>query len=75
MKDTSVLKDTSALQAVRVRIDEIDEKIQALITERARCAEEVARQKGNGPEVVYYRPEREAQVLRAVMARNEGCVR
>ncbi|VAW85411.1 Chorismate mutase I / Prephenate dehydratase [hydrothermal vent metagenome] len=72
MKDTSVLKDASALQAVRVRIDEIDEKIQALITERARCAEEVARQKGNGPEVVYYRPEREAQVLRAVMARNEG---
>jgi len=66
------MKDTSGLQAVRARIDEIDEKIQALITERAKCAEEVARQKGNGPDVVFYRPEREAQVLRAVMARNEG---
>ncbi len=66
------MKDADGLQAVRVRIDEIDEKIQALITERAKCAEEVARQKGHGPEVVYYRPEREAQVLRAVMVRNEG---
>ncbi len=66
------MTDNSGLQAVRVRIDEIDEKIQALITERARCAEEVARQKGSGADVVYYRPEREAQVLRTVMARNEG---
>lgn len=64
--------DESGLQAVRERIDQIDEKIQALITERACCAEEVARQKGGGPDVVYYRPEREAQVLRTVMARNEG---
>lgn len=66
------MNDESGLQAVRARIDEIDEKIQALITERARYAEEVARQKGSGPDVVYYRPEREAQVLRTVMARNEG---
>ncbi len=66
------MKDESGLQTVRARIDEIDEKIQALITERARCAQEVARQKGSGADVVYYRPEREAQVLRTVMARNEG---
>ncbi len=66
------MSDTDGLQAVRARIDEIDEKIQALISERARCAEEVARHKGDGPDVVYYRPEREAQVLRTVMARNKG---
>ncbi len=66
------MTDTNGLQAVRARIDEIDEKIQALITERAKCAQEVARQKGSGADVVYYRPEREAQVLRTVMARNEG---
>ncbi len=66
------MEDTNGLQAVRARIDAIDEKIQSLITERAKCAQEVARQKGGDADVVYYRPEREAQVLRTVMARNEG---
>lgn len=66
------MKNENGLQAVRTRIDEIDEKIQALISERAKCAQEVARQKGSGADVIYYRPEREAQVLRTVMARNDG---
>lgn len=62
------------LKAVRERIDALDEQIQALITERARCALEVARVKGASasPEANFYRPEREAEVLRNVVARNQG---
>ena len=33
------------LKALRVRIDSLDEKILELISDRARCAEEVARVK------------------------------
>jgi len=67
------MSDTDNLQSVRSRIDQLDEQIQALITERARCAEEVARQKNiAGDNSEYYRPEREAEVLRTVIARNQG---
>ena len=65
--------DDKKLRDIRSRIDEIDRQLQALITERARCAGEVARLKEiteDGSE--YYRPEREAQILRTVVARNEG---
>lgn len=61
------------LQAVRARIDELDEKIQALIGERAECALEVARAKRAAGETTdFYRPEREAEVLRKVVERNRG---
>lgn len=61
------------LNAVRERIDQIDEQIQDLINARAAAAQEVARIKQeHGHEVVFYRPEREAQVLRMVKARNKG---
>jgi len=67
------MSDTDKLQAIRTRIDQLDEQIQALISERARCAEEVARQKNIvGDNSAYYRPEREAEILRTVIARNEG---
>jgi chorismate mutase/prephenate dehydratase len=70
-KDTD--RDTQELEAVRARIDALDEKIQALISERAQLAFEVGESKGSLPNAVdYYRPEREAQVLRAALARNEG---
>ena len=65
-----------ALQALRLRIDSLDEKILELISDRARCAEEVARVKmatlAEGEVPVFYRPEREAQVLKRVMERNRG---
>ncbi|MGY6519722.1 MAG: prephenate dehydratase [Lysobacteraceae bacterium] len=62
-----------ALAEVRARIDEIDQRIQSLIAERARFALEVGRAKGPlAAAVDYYRPEREAQVLRRVVDRNEG---
>ncbi|SEI65195.1 chorismate mutase [Allopseudospirillum japonicum] len=62
------------LQSLRERIDTLDQQIQALINERAQCAQEVAQVKtaSEGEQTVFYRPEREAQVLRRVMERNTG---
>ncbi|AWY01319.1 chorismate mutase [Marinomonas primoryensis] len=63
------------LPLLRDRIDSIDSQIQLLINERATCAQKVAEVKlaeQGGEVVVFYRPEREAQVLRRVMERNEG---
>ena len=37
------VSDEDRLQNLRDKIDRLDEKIQSLITERARCAEEIAR--------------------------------
>ncbi|MDT3719905.1 prephenate dehydratase [Pseudomonas oryzihabitans] len=66
------------LKALRLRIDSLDERIQELISERARCAQDVARVKmktlAEGEKPVFYRPEREAQVLKRVMERNSGPV-
>src|SRR5690554_7122153 len=64
------------LQALRVRIDSLDEKILELISQRARCAQEVGRIKvatlAEGEEAIFYRPEREAQVLKRIMELNKG---
>jgi len=63
----------SDLEMVRADIDQLDEKIQALISERARLAYRVRASKGEFTHAVdYYRPEREAQVLRKVIERNKG---
>ena len=63
----------SSLSDVRERIDSIDQQIQQLISERAGWAQEVARVKGEGLSAIdYYRPEREAHVLRMVVDRNNG---
>lgn len=61
------------LSEVRAQIDGIDRQIQALIAERARWAHQVGKAKGKlAAAVDYYRPEREAQVLRRVVDRNDG---
>lgn len=61
------------LAKIRARIDAIDSEIAALISERARWAQKVALTKqSQGSAADYYRPEREAQVLRGVVARNKG---
>ena len=61
------------LAEVRQQIDGIDRQIQALIAERAQWAHQVGRAKGKlAAAVDYYRPEREAQVLRRVVDRNDG---
>ena len=65
--------EESTLDNVRQKIDTLDAKIQALISDRARLAWAVRESKGQLDNAVdYYRPEREAQVLRAVRERNEG---
>lgn len=66
-------KDIDPLAEIRKRIDEIDKSIQELVSERASCAAQVAEVKmQQGETGHFYRPEREAQVLRAVMERNTG---
>jgi chorismate mutase/prephenate dehydratase len=64
------------LSSIRERIDEVDQQIQTLINERARFAQQVGISKGAMATAVdYYRPEREAEVLRAVLERNDGPLR
>ena len=65
------------LSKIRERIDAIDSQLLELISERARCAQEVAQVKLDASQSdkappVFYRPEREAQVLRAIQERNPG---
>jgi chorismate mutase/prephenate dehydratase len=64
--------EQAQLTEIRNQIDAIDQQIQELIGQRAACAQKVADIKTQGGNVsaVFYRPEREAQVLRAVKARN-----
>ena len=64
------------LEAVRARIDAVDEEIHRFISERARLAQQVGISKAAGGRAVdFYRPEREAQVLRRARARNAGPLR
>lgn len=65
------------LHSIRARIDSIDEQIHALLNERARCAQQVGvtKQAQGLHTADFYRPEREAQVLRMAMKRNQGPLR
>jgi chorismate mutase/prephenate dehydratase len=74
------------LEQLRQQIDAVDTQLQQLLTQRALFAQQVAEVKlkeftaqngsSNGDadlaQVMFYRPEREAQVLRRVMERNTG---
>src|SRR5690554_4992402 len=68
--------EAEQLRQLRDQIDAIDSEILRLISERARCARQVAVvKKAHNPEDTtpdYYRPEREAQVLRRIMEANPG---
>ncbi|MEP7246933.1 MAG: prephenate dehydratase [Gammaproteobacteria bacterium] len=64
------------LARVREHIDAVDEKIHSMINERAKLAQLVGISKSReGRTVDFYRPEREAQVLRMAKARNTGPLR
>ncbi len=66
-------KKAQDLGEIRKRINDIDVRLQTLINERATIAQQVGVAKGDlGSAVDYYRPEREAEVLRNVLGRNEG---
>jgi chorismate mutase/prephenate dehydratase len=64
------------LNEIRGRIDAVDAKIHELISERAQLAQLVGISKTkDGRTVDFYRPEREAQVLRMARERNKGPLR
>jgi chorismate mutase / prephenate dehydratase len=61
---------------IRSNIDAIDARIHALLNERARFAQLVGISKSSsGKAVDFYRPEREAEVLRMALTRNQGPLR
>jgi len=74
-------QEEEQLKAVRNKIDSLDTEIQDLITQRAKCAMDVAVIKSqalvknvatkDSERPVFYRPEREAQVLLKVKERNK----
>ena len=68
---------TVDLSRIRVNIDSVDAKIHSLINERAKLAQLVGISKSRDglSTVDFYRPEREAQVLRMAKARNKGPLR
>jgi chorismate mutase/prephenate dehydratase len=71
--DAKPASGAPVLGEARARIDGIDTQIQELIAERARWAQQVGKAKGPLKAAIdYYRPEREAQVLRRVVDRNDG---
>jgi len=68
------MTEKNALLAIRQEIDNTDLQIQELLNKRTAMAEEVARIKiQNGDNSGdFYRPDREAMVLRQVIERNQG---
>ncbi|MFN5012133.1 MAG: chorismate mutase, partial [Gammaproteobacteria bacterium] len=60
----------AAIEDLRGRIDAVDRELHTLLNERARLARAVGVSKGKqGRLVDFYRPEREAQVLRMALER------
>ncbi len=71
--ETTNSASADGLDEIRRRIDALDERIQSLIAERAAVAAQVRQAKGDlAGAAAYYRPDREAQVLRRVIERNQG---
>jgi len=66
-----------ALEKLRKQIDSIDEQLLALINQRASCAVEVAEIKreladGSDENINFFRPDREAQVIKRLKSLNQG---
>jgi chorismate mutase/prephenate dehydratase len=70
------MSEEQQLGELRQSIDSVDKEIATLISKRAKLAQEVATVKNHyaehGEQVVFYRPEREAQILRRIMDANQG---
>src|ERR1700712_4926705 len=72
----AAVKAKPALEDVRRSIDTIDEQLHTLLNQRAQLAQQVGISKTReGRTVDFYRPEREAQVLRMARERNSGPLR
>lgn len=59
------------IAAWRVKIDELDRKLVALINERARCAEEIGKLKRNSS-IPIYEPDRERIIFDNIARQNQG---
>jgi len=66
------MANKNKLSQLREQIDAIDDQLLTLISERAGCAQQVAEVKQEAGDTTYFRPEREAQVLRSIMEKNQG---
>ena len=66
------MTDSAELEQLRERIDGIDAEILRLLNERAQCAVDVAAVKRRQGDTGFYRPEREAGILRQVREQNTG---
>jgi chorismate mutase/prephenate dehydratase len=58
----------SGIESIRKRIDALDRRLVKVLSARARLAQRIGRLKAGAA----YRPEREAQVLRGILAENHG---
>jgi chorismate mutase/prephenate dehydratase len=63
------MEDTQKLTELRKEIDDIDFQLLKLLNKRARTALRMRIAKGG---TTIYRPEREAQVIKQVLAKNTG---
>lgn len=66
------MDDREKLKALRERIDALDAQLLDVLSARARCAQDVAAAKQADGDSTFYRPEREAEILRRVLAENPG---
>ncbi len=66
------MSEEKKLQELRRKIDRLDEQIQELINERVTVAKKIAEVKSHSGSGCFYRPEREARILRGVIQRNKG---
>jgi len=66
------MSDEDNLVKLRNSIDALDSQLLELINKRASYAQKVAIVKEELGDNVYFKPEREAKVLRSVMERNNG---
>ena len=60
------------LQAIRGRIDAIDEDLHRLLIERSGVIDELIRIKGTGKPGAAFRPDREADMMRRIVVRHRG---
>jgi chorismate mutase/prephenate dehydratase len=66
------MSEENELLSLRDKIDALDLQIMEKISQRANCAKQVAQVKKRQGDTTYYKPEREAQVLRHIMEANIG---
>ena len=67
------MSDKRNLEQLRKDIDAVDKQLLELISQRARLAQAVAEVKNSSDkDASFYRPEREAQILRKIIEQNKG---